>query len=86
MHWKQIGAVISSFKDDKASCPNSIPIKLHKIINSHISVSPFVLINQSFESGIFLDKLKIAHIIPNFKRITFLSFKLQTNILNFNLQ
>ena len=69
MHWKQIGAVISSLKDDKDS--NSIPIKLHKINNSHISVSLSILINQSFESGIFFDKLKIAHIIPNFKRITF---------------
>ena len=60
----EVSAIISALKDNKASGPNSIPIKLLKILNSHISVSLSILINQSFESGIFPDKLKI---IPIFK-------------------
>ena len=55
-------------KDNKASGPNSIPIRLLKIRNYHISVSLSILINYSFESGIFPDKLKITQIIPIFKK------------------
>ena len=64
----EVSAIISALKDNRASGPNSIPIKLLKTLNSHISVSLSILINQSFESGIFPDKLKIAQIIPIFKK------------------
>ena len=41
----EVSAIISALKDNKASGPNSIPIKLLKILNSHISVSLSILIN-----------------------------------------
>ena len=52
----------------KSVGPNSIPIKLLKIIGW--SVSPFLalLVNQSFQSGTFPDKLKVAKVISIFKK------------------
>ena len=64
----EVSAITSSLKDNKASGPDSIPIKLLKMFNPHISVSLSILINQLFESGIFPDKFKIAQIIPIFKK------------------
>ena len=60
--------MIQALKNGKSSGPSSIPIKLLKILEPHISVDVTILINESFESGIFPDKLKIAKVIPVFKK------------------
>ena len=64
----EISLVIQELKNGKSSGPNSIPIKLLKILEPHISVDVAILINESFETGIFPDKLKIAKVIPVFKK------------------
>ena len=45
-----------------------IPIKLLKIIGSSVSQFLALLVNQSFQSGIFPDKLKLAKVISLFKK------------------
>ena len=52
----------------KSSGPNSIPIKLLKVLDLPISNDLSILINESFETGIFPEKLKIAKVIPIFKK------------------
>ena len=64
----EVSLVIQALKNGKSSGPNSIPIKLLKILEPHISVDVAILINESFETGIFPDKLKIAKVIPVFKK------------------
>ena len=64
----EVTGVIKSLKNGKSSGPNSIPIKLLKILDPLISIALSVLINESFETGIFPDNLKIAKVIPVFKK------------------
>ena len=64
----EVSKVIKSLKNSKSSGPNSIPIKLMKILDPHISIDLSSLINESFETGIFPNKLKIAKVIPVFKK------------------
>ena len=64
----EVSEVIKSLKNGKSSGPNSIPIKLLKILDPHISADLSILINESFETGIFPDKLKIAKVVPVFKK------------------
>ena len=52
----------------KSSGPNSIPIKILKVLDLPISNDLSILINESFETGIFPEKLKIAKVIPIFKK------------------
>ena len=59
--------VINALKSDKSVGPNSIPIKLLKIspyISSPLSQS----INESFQSGVFPEKMQHAKVIPLCKR------------------
>ena len=51
-------------ENGKSSAPNSIPIKLLKIIDLPISNDLAVLINKSCFTGTFPAKLKIAKVIP----------------------
>ena len=66
------------------SGPYSIPVKLLKLLDNHISDPLSVLINDSFITGIFPSKLKISKVIPlhkkgsnldpnNYRRISLLS-------------
>ena len=48
----EVSGVIKSLKNGKSSGPNSIPIKLLKILDPHISLTLSILINESFETGI----------------------------------
>ena len=64
----EVSEVIKSLKNGKSVGPNSIPIKLLKILDPYIYVNLSNLINESFETGIFQDKLKIAKVIPVFKK------------------
>ena len=65
---EEIEALILSFQDGKAVGPYSIPIKLLKMISEQISVPLCIIVNDSFVSGIFLDKLKLAKVITLYKK------------------
>ena len=47
--------------------PNSIPIKLFKILDPQISLDLSTQINEPFETGALAHKFKIAKVIPVFK-------------------
>ena len=64
---EEIAEVIGSFSKSKASGPNSIPVKILKLINQNISAPISTLINSSFASGIFPSVLKISKVVPVFK-------------------
>ena len=64
----EVNNLISILNPSKSVSPNNIPIKLLKIIGSSVSQFLALLVNQSFQSGIFPDKLKIAKVISLFKR------------------
>ncbi len=64
----EISILIQSLKLGKSSGPNSIPIKLLKIIGTPVSTDISLLINESFVSGTFPEKLKIAKVVPIFKK------------------
>ena len=65
---EDVSKVIRSLKNGKSSGPNSIPIKLLKTLDNPISSDLAVLINESFTTGVFPDRLKIAKVIPIFKK------------------
>ena len=64
----EVNDIINILSLSKSVGPNSIPIKLLRIIGSSISPILALLVNQSFQSGIFPDKLKIAKVISLFKK------------------
>ena len=64
----EIQNVINSFKSGKAVGPFSIPISLLKLLCEYISIPLCEIINESFISGIFPDPLKLAKVIPLYKR------------------
>ena len=66
--WIEVNDLINILNPSKYVGPNSIPIKLLKILGSSIAPLLAVLVNQSFQSGIFPDKLKIAKVITLFKK------------------
>ena len=53
----EISEIIDLFKTGKSIGPNSIPLKLLKILSPHISLPLSLMINESFQSGIFPDKM-----------------------------
>ena len=56
------------FKNDKALGPYSIPCDLLKLLSPYISSALVILINESFTTGIFPDKLKVAKVIALHKK------------------
>ena len=58
---------ISSLQENKASGPNSLPIKILKTSKKQLSVPLTYVINLTFETGIFPEILKTAKVIPIFK-------------------
>ena len=56
--------IISSLNHDKSDGPNSIPIKILKLLNKDISDQLAILFDQSFSSGIFPSILETHKIIP----------------------
>ena len=64
----EVNDLINILNPSKSVGPNSIPIKLLKIIGHSVSPLLALLVNQSFQSGIFPDKLKIAKVISLFKK------------------
>ena len=60
--------MIKSMKMSQSKGHDGISSELIKLINTDISSSITVIINQSLTSGIFPDKLKIAKVTPIFKK------------------
>ena len=64
----EVNDLINILNPCKSVRPNSLPIKLLKIIGPSVSPILALLVNQSFQTGIFPDKLKIAKVISLFKK------------------
>ena len=64
---KEIIIIIDSLNNNKASGPYSIPTSILKLIKSNICYPLKELINLSFATGIYPDKLKIAKVNPIYK-------------------
>ena len=69
----EISDIISTLKSGKSLGPNSIPMKILKSLSSLISIPLSQIINESFKSGVFPDKLKLAKVIPLFKKACLLT-------------
>ena len=65
---QEISEIISLLKTGKSMGPNSIPMKILKILCPLISVPLSQIINESFQSGTFPNKMKLAKVIPLFKK------------------
>ena len=63
----EIIEIISSLQQDKSMGPNSIPDSVLKLIKYEIADPLTEIINLSFETGIYFDKLKSAKTIPIYK-------------------
>ena len=59
----EVEFIIAEFKNGKALGPYSIPCNLLKLLGPYISSALVILINESFTTGIFPDKLKVAKVI-----------------------
>ena len=64
----EISDIISLLKSGKSLGPNSIPMKILKSLSPLISSPLSQIINESFQSGMFPDKMKLAKVIPLFKK------------------
>ena len=64
----EVNEIILNLDSSKSIGPNSIPVKLLKILGPKISHPLATMINQSFSNGIFPSKLKIAKVVPIFKK------------------
>ena len=64
----EVSDVVNALKPGKSVGPNSVPIKLLKIISSYISSPLSQIINESFQSGIFPEKMQHATVIPLFTK------------------
>ena len=64
----EVSNIIFSLNQNKNDGPNSIPIKILKLLNKDISDQLAILFNQSFSSGIFPSILKTGKIIPILKK------------------
>ena len=66
---EEIQTILHSLNADKAIGPYSIPVFLLKILSGIISLPLSSIINHSFETGVFPDKMKIGKVTPCIKRI-----------------
>ena len=60
--------IIDNLQAKTSSGVDGLSVKLLKLIKDDVASSITLIINQSFQSGIFPDQLKIAKVIPNFKK------------------
>ena len=67
-HTEEIKDIIKTLNIHKSIGPSSIPTRRLKQFSKEISIPLEKLINLSFETGIFPDTLKLASIIPVFKK------------------
>ena len=68
----EIEDIIKTLNIGKSLGPNSIPTKLLKHFSKSISIPLSNLINLSFEDGVFPNALKLASVIPVFKKGVYL--------------
>ena len=66
-HKYEVIDIITSSISNKAVGPNSIPNKILHMIKKLIAEPLAEIINLSFSTGIYIDKLKISKIIPIYK-------------------
>ena len=64
----EISLTISSLDSHKSSGPNSIPVKILKLLKNDISQQLSDIFNMSFSTGQFPSVLKIAKVIPIHKK------------------
>ena len=64
----EIGEIIVSLKNNKATGPGSIPTNILKLLSPTLSPLISKIINISFSTGIFPDCLKFANIVPVHKK------------------
>ena len=64
----EIESEIAILNDKKAVGPNSIPIKVLKLLKGILSKPLEIIFNVSFSTGIVPDSIKIARVIPVFKK------------------
>ena len=60
--------IIDSFSEEKPSGPNSLPVRILKLIKNDVSNPISFLINLSFESGMFPQTLKLSKVVPVLKK------------------
>ena len=65
---EEVIRIISTFKLGKASGPTSIPGNILQLIKFEIATPLSRIINQSIETGIHPEKLKLASVIPVYKK------------------
>ena len=65
---EEIQIIINSMKNGKAIGPYSIPVYLLKIMSEYIAVPLCDIINDSFSSGVFPNLMKLAKVIPLYKK------------------
>ena len=61
---KEVELKISSLKNSKANGPNSLPTKILKECKKEISIPLTLIINLSFSTGTFPNRLKLANVFP----------------------
>ena len=66
----EVSDVVKSLKNGKPSGAYSISIKLLKILDPHLSADLSTLIKDSFGSGDFSNRLRIAKVIPYIRRVS----------------
>ena len=64
----EVLSVIKELKNNKSTGPSSIHSKLLKLFQTALSKPISLIANLSFSSGTFPDNLKIANVIPIFKK------------------
>ena len=64
----EIEKIIDAFDNKKAVGINDIPVKIMKACKHQLAKPLTQLVNISFSSGVFPDQLKIARVIPLFKK------------------
>ena len=64
----EIEDLIANLNSSKSIGPNSVPTNILKILKHHISHPLAEIVNQAFLKGTFPSKLKIAKVVPAFKK------------------
>ena len=64
----KVNLIISSLNSDKSTGPNSLPIRIFKLLKNEISTHLAEIFSLSFLSGVFPSILKIAKVIPVHKK------------------
>ena len=64
----EVSSMIKIFKPKSSYGIDNLSMKLLKHVGGHLSSSLTLIINQSLNTGIFPDSLKVARVIPLFKK------------------